>query len=66
MSTRIYHIEGMNCNHCRMSAEKALLSVDGVTAARVDLATKEAMIEGDASLEALSKAISDIGFTLTK
>lgn len=66
MSTQIYHIEGMNCNHCRMSAEKALLGVEGVTAASVDLASKEARIEGTASEESLSKAISEIGFTLTK
>lgn len=64
MTEQIYHIEGMNCNHCRMSAEKALQSVEGVTSASVDLASKEAHVEGTASKEALAKAISDIGFTL--
>lgn len=64
MSEQIYHIEGMNCNHCRMSAEKALLSVEGVTSASVDLASKEARVEGTASKEALAKAISEVGFTL--
>lgn len=61
---QVYHIEGMNCNHCRMSAEKALLSVEGVSSASVDLASKEARVEGTASKEALAKAISEIGFTL--
>lgn len=64
METQIYQIEGMNCNHCRMSAEKALLSVKGVTKASVDLASKEARIEGSATREDLAKAISEIGFTL--
>lgn len=64
MEAQIYHIEGMNCNHCRMSAEKALLSVEGVTNASVDLASKEARVEGTASKEELAKAISEIGFTL--
>ena len=61
---QIYHIEGMSCNHCRMSAEKALLSVEGVSAASVDLASKEAHVEGSASKEDLAKAISEIGFKL--
>ncbi len=64
MEKQVYHIEGMNCNHCRTSAEKALLAVEGVTHATVDLATKEAQVEGTASKEALAKAISEIGFTL--
>ncbi len=64
MSEQIYYIEGMDCNHCRMSAEKALLSVEGVTSASVDLASKEARVQGSAAPEALAKAISEVGFTL--
>lgn len=64
MSTQVYHVEGIDCNHCRQSAEKALQSVEGVTSASVDLATKEARVEGTASREALAKALSDIGFEL--
>ncbi len=61
----VYHVQGMNCNHCRTSAEKALQGVEGVTAASVDLATKEARIEGTATREALEQAVSAVGFTLT-
>lgn len=56
-------INGMSCNHCRMSAEKAILSVPGVTAATVDLNSKTAVVEGDASFESIQKAIEEIGFT---
>lgn len=63
---KTYHIEGMNCNHCRMSAEKAILSVAGVTAATVDLQKKEAYVEGTASAEAIIKAIEEVGFTCTE
>lgn len=59
-------INGMNCNHCRMSAEKAILSVEGVTSASVDLASKLAIVEGTASFEAISKAVEEVGFTCTK
>lgn len=60
----IYHVEGMNCNHCRMAAEKALQSVPGVTSASVDLASKEAKVEGEVSFDVLAKAIEEIGFQL--
>lgn len=55
----------MNCNHCRTNAEKALQAVEGVTAVSVDLATKEARIEGTATREALAQALDAVGFTLT-
>lgn len=61
-NTLTFHIEGMNCNHCRMSAEKALKSVAGVTDATVDLASKEARVTGNASMEDIKKAIDEIGF----
>ena len=66
MKTKIYHIEGMNCNHCRMAAEKALMSVPGVEKASVDLVSKEAVVTGSADEALLSKAIEDAGFNLTK
>lgn len=59
-------INGMNCNHCRMSAEKAILTVAGVTSATVDLATKEAIVEGTATAEAICKAVEEVGFTCTQ
>ncbi|MDO4510856.1 MAG: SO_0444 family Cu/Zn efflux transporter [Bacteroidales bacterium] len=60
-----FKIEGMNCNHCRMAAEKAILAVEGVTAATVDLQKKEAQVEGTASAEAICKAVEEVGFTCT-
>lgn len=62
---QIYHIQGMTCNHCRMHAEQTLRSVAGVTSATVDLQSKEAVVEGIATREALAEAIEAIGFTLT-
>ena len=63
MQTVKFHIKGMNCNHCRMNAEKALLSVAGVVAATVTLETEEAIVTGSAPIEALHKAVEEIGFT---
>ena len=61
-NTLTFHIEGMNCNHCRMSAEKALKSVAGVTDATVDLASKEARVTGNVSMDDIKTAIEEIGF----
>ena len=56
-------IKGMSCNHCRMSAEKAILSVKGVTSASVDLGSKQAVVEGDFSPEDVFKAVEETGFS---
>ncbi len=61
-----YIVEGMNCNHCRMNAEKALQQVEGVESATVDLASKEAVVKGSATEEQLKQAIEAIGFELKK
>ncbi len=62
--TAVYRIEGMSCNHCRATAEKALLSVPGVESATVSLDTRLAHVTGTASPDALAAAISAVGFTL--
>ncbi len=44
-NTKTVHIEGMHCNHCKMSVEKALNSLEGVVKTEVDLEKKQAVIE---------------------
>ncbi len=57
-------IKGMNCNHCRAAAEKALLNTPGVTSATVDLSTTEAKVEGKATFDQLKESIEGVGFNL--
>ena len=57
-------IEGMMCAHCASHVEQALNALDGVTAA-VDLAAKTAVVTGEASDEALKKAVADAGYQVT-
>ena len=59
---KTYKIEGMNCNHCRMSAEKAIKSVAGVTSVTVDLQKKEAYVVGTATDEDIRAAVEEVGF----
>lgn len=59
-------IEGMQCNHCKMTVEKTLNSIEGVTKAEVDLENKKAVIETskDIENEKIKQAILDAGFTV--
>ena len=57
-------IKGMNCNHCRANAEKAILGCNGVTSASVDLASGKAQIDGNADINEIRSAIEALGFTV--
>ncbi|MHB8125416.1 MAG: CopZ family metallochaperone [Desulfitobacteriaceae bacterium] len=59
-------VEGMTCNHCKMSVEKALKNVSGVENAQVDLAKKEVSVTGTASYEDLAEAVEAAGFSVVK
>lgn len=61
-------INGMMCNHCKMTVEKALKAVPGVADAQVDLDAKTATIalNGDVSDEALMAAVKAKDFTPVK
>lgn len=57
-------IKGMNCNHCRNSAMKALQDIPGVEQVEVDLASGKAQIKGHATLEEVKHALNSIGFDI--
>lgn len=63
--TAILKVEGMSCQHCKMSVEKALKAVEGVAAASVDLEAKTATVTYDptkAGPEEFKKAIARAGY----
>lgn len=68
MEKKIYeknvYIEGMSCNHCKMSVEKALKGIDGVENVAVKLDDKKASITSTKSInnDKIKKVIEDIGF----
>lgn len=61
---KIITIVGMQCNHCKMSVEEALLQLEGITKVEVDLDKKIATIEinQEVSNEKIIEAIEEIGF----
>ena len=62
--TKVISIEGMMCNHCTGTVQKALEAVEGVTAVTMSLEQKNATVDmaGDVADEVLTKAVTDAGY----
>lgn len=65
---KIIGIEGMNCEHCKVSVEKSLNALSGVANAKVDLNKKNAVVtlETEVNDQALKDAVTAAGFTPTE
>ena len=65
---KIISIEGMHCSHCSGRVEKTLLTIDGVTKAKVDLKKKLAEVELSKELDnqLFIDAIDDAGFEVVE
>ena len=59
---RVYHIEGMHCNHYRRNLEEALNNLPGVDQAEVSLEEKTATIVGSCTDEDVINCIKSLGF----
>ena len=57
-------VNGMSCGHCTASVEKALLALDGVTAAKADLEKKSATVtlEKDIDAQVLVDTVNAAGY----
>ena len=57
-------IEGMRCEHCAMSVQKALENLENVKSVKVDLDKKTAKmsLKGDISDEIIKNAVKEAGF----
>jgi copper chaperone CopZ len=62
MSETTLKVEGMKCMHCKMSVEKALKEVPGVTEAQADVADHQVIVTGEADQAALAKAVEAAGY----
>lgn len=61
---KIVFIEGMQCNHCKMTVEKALNSIEGVISVDVDLEGKKAVVKSNNDIEnsKIEDVIKEAGF----
>lgn len=61
-NTTIYKIGGMSCNHCKMSVEKAIKSLENVEDCTVDLGKNIAIVTGKPDDDNVKNAVEEIGF----
>lgn len=60
---KVYHIEGMTCNHCKSSVEKNLAQLNQIEFVEADLASKTVVIKGlNIQSSEIEKSINDLGF----
>jgi copper chaperone len=63
--TRTYTVEGMSCNHCRLSVSEEVSEVAGVEDVEVELADGRLEVVGaDVDDAAISAAVEDAGYRL--
>lgn len=59
---KIIQINGMKCEHCTSRVEEALKKVPNVKSVKVNLAKKEAIINGDVDNSILEETIKNVGY----
>lgn len=68
MNTKTVSIEGMSCNHCKMTVEKALSSIDGVTKVEVSLENKNAVIKSEEEIDdnKIKEVVEEAGYIVKR
>ncbi|HON18193.1 MAG TPA: permease [Salinivirgaceae bacterium] len=62
-SSKIYQVEGMNCNHCKMRMEKAISSIEGVEAVIADPEKNTLQVTGENFDDRLIKQkVEELGY----
>ena len=56
----------MNCNHCKSSAEAAILKIAGVESVEIDLVSGRTAIHGNPNKEDIIKAVEALGFSVVE
>lgn len=62
MSTTL-KVDGMTCMHCVGAVKKALEQVPGVESAEVSLKKAQAVVTGDADVQAMVAAVKEEGYS---
>ncbi|HWH93340.1 MAG TPA: heavy-metal-associated domain-containing protein [Baekduia sp.] len=57
-----YRVDGMTCEHCRLSVTEEVSDVAGVQRVEVDLPTGRVTVVGDVDDAAIAAAVADAGY----
>lgn len=63
MPNIVIKIDGMSCNHCKMSVEKVLSEIEGIDSFFVNLEKGEAVISGNPAIDLVIDEISKLGYS---
>ncbi|MDP3984876.1 MAG: copper ion binding protein [Acidimicrobiia bacterium] len=69
MTEKTLSVPSVSCDHCKMSIEDALNTVDGVTTATVDIPAKTVELAFDeeaVTLDRIVSAIQDAGYEVVR
>ncbi len=56
-------VEGLTCNHCKMSIENNILKLEGIDSVIVDLSSGHVTIEGSAvNLASVEETVNRLGY----
>ena len=58
-----YDVTGMSCAACQAHVEKAVSSIEGVTACEVSLLTNSMQVTGSVSPDEVIRAVENAGYT---
>ena len=61
---QLLNVQGMTCGHCERAVTEAVKTVDPQATVKIDLATGMVEIDSAQPREALSKAITEEGYTV--
>lgn len=64
MTTRIYAVEGMTCDHCVAAVTIEVARVPGISDVIVNLEEGTLTVTGDASELSLAEAVDEAGYAL--
>lgn len=57
-------VEGMSCNHCKLTVEKNLLAIEGVKEVEVDLPSGQVKIGGNGiDGQKIANRINELGYS---
>lgn len=62
MSKTRYYVQGMKCDGCIETANKALAEVDGFESAEFDLEAGTGAVQGDVDPQAVCQALTAAGY----
>lgn len=59
-------VPDMSCNHCKVALDKAIRKIQGVIDVKIDLNTKDIVVEGEVERQKVVKSIEDEGYFVEK